>query len=35
MRCGYAGDAVVDRMFANSRPQNIDGDPADKLEAAE
>jgi len=34
-RCGYSDYAVVDRVFAVPRPQNSDGDPADKLTAAE
>ncbi len=34
-RCGYSDYAVVDRVFAVPRPQNSDGDSADKLKAAE
>ena len=34
-RCGYSDYAVVDRVFAVARPKNSDGDPADKLVAAE
>lgn len=34
-RCGYSDYAVVDRVFAVARPQNSDGDTADKVQAAE
>jgi len=34
-RCGYADYAVVDKLFAVARPQNSDGDTADKQVAAE
>jgi flavin reductase (DIM6/NTAB) family NADH-FMN oxidoreductase RutF len=34
-RCGYSDYAVVDKVFAVARPQNSDGDPGDKQQAAE
>ncbi len=34
-RCGYSDYAVVERVFAIARPQNSDGDAADKVQAAE
>ena len=34
-RCGYSDYAVVERVFAVPRPQNSDGDAADKVQAAE
>lgn len=34
-RCGYSDYAVVDKVFAIARPAQSDGDPADKLTAAE
>ena len=34
-RCGYSDYAVVDKVFAVARPAMSDGDPADKVQAAE
>jgi flavin reductase (DIM6/NTAB) family NADH-FMN oxidoreductase RutF len=34
-RCGYSDYAVVERVFAIARPQDSDGDAADKIQAAE
>jgi flavin reductase (DIM6/NTAB) family NADH-FMN oxidoreductase RutF len=34
-RCGYSDYAVVDKVFAVARPALSDGDPGDKVQAAE
>lgn len=34
-RCGYSDYAVVDKVFAVARPAMSDGDPGDKVQAAE